>query len=134
MTDLATALRHELDRLPRHDRARMVHARRLEPLLEQHTDIVDRLVMELAIATGRSEAVVRLSVGLGDPDGEKSRERGLKPDDRRQARPDRPASSETRATGLTIRTIEGRGGPTLSPERHAEQVQKIRDSIEGGRP
>lgn len=26
MTDLATALRHELDRLPRHDRARMVHA------------------------------------------------------------------------------------------------------------
>lgn len=48
--------------------------------------------------------------------------------------PNRPSSSETRTTGLTIRTIEGRGGPTLSPERHAEQVQKIRDAIEGGRP
>ena len=66
MTDLATALRHELDRLPRFGRARFVHADRLEPLLVAHTDVVARLVLALARATGQPETAVRLAFGL-DP-------------------------------------------------------------------
>ena len=66
MTDLATALRHELDRLPHHDRARMVHARRLEPLLAAHDDLIARLVRIAAVARGVPDDVIRLEVGL-DP-------------------------------------------------------------------
>lgn len=66
MTDLATALRHELDRLPKHPRARMVHARRLEPLLAAHDDLTARLVRMAATARGVPDDVIRLEVGL-DP-------------------------------------------------------------------
>ena len=66
MTDLATALRHELDRLPRFGRSRFVHADRLEPLLTAHDDQIARLVRMAATARGVPDDVIRLEVGL-DP-------------------------------------------------------------------
>ena len=89
MTDLATALRHELDRLTKFEPKRFVHAKRLEPLLDQHDDVVDRLVLALARATGQPGTAVRLAFGLdpcaGASEGRKAgsvagngRERGLR--------------------------------------------------------
>lgn len=55
--------------------------------------VIDRLVTELAKATGRPEAVVRLSAGLGShghPDGTFSRERAVSGDDSGQNKGGRP--------------------------------------------
>lgn len=82
-----------------HDGNAVVRADKLAGALAGVDDTIDRLVLRLARATGRTEAEIRLSEGLNPADphqGGQNRRPG--PTSEADARPQRPASRETTTT------------------------------------
>lgn len=76
-----------------HDGNAVVRADKLAGALAAVDDTIDRLVLRLARATGRTEAEIRLSEGLNPADPHQGTRSG-----QADARPQHPASRETTTT------------------------------------